>query len=197
MMRSLGERIVPDTVWLALPCRRFQHCCVWVWKVKEYHSQITPHVKKDMGFKSWQTVQSPCSMAHRLGLCDICRELPWWDDTALHTQGLSAPRNSRWRDPWRRMRDENGNRKWWDYSEYQRQRPEGPEERESDVHLMTISYTENVPSALEILILSHNTSLVNYLILADWRNLKVSLSHFLIPIQVGQARCFKWLPDDF
>lgn len=125
MMRSLGERIVPDTVWLALPCRRFQHCCVWVWKVKEYHSQITPHVKKDMGFKSWQTVQSPCSMAHRLGLCDICRELPWWDDTALHTQGLPAPRNSRWRDPWRRMRDENGNRKWWDYSEYQRKKARG------------------------------------------------------------------------
>ena len=63
------------------------------------------------------------------------------------------------------MSEENaGSKKWWDSPGSQEKRPEDPEEKASSIHLMTIPYTENVPSALE----------VNYLMPADSRNLKAS-----------------------
>lgn len=152
--------------------------------------------RKDLGFQFQQTIQNLCSMDHcPQGRVTSAGNCP--GGMMLHfTQGLPAPRNSPGWDPWRRSEENAGSRKWWDSSGSQKQRPEGPEEKASSIHLMTIPYTENVPSALEILIFETQYITGQLFDASRFEEFK-SISQFLIPIQLGQARHFKWLPRWF
>lgn len=80
-MHTLRERIVPDSLtcfaikWV--PCRRLQHYSLWIGKLKQWHAQITPPVKKRLGIQTLAdcsdfVLYEPLS----LGLCGTCRELP-------------------------------------------------------------------------------------------------------------------------
>lgn len=156
-----------------VPGRRFQHYSMWIRKLK----QLSCPNHSTCEEKTWDSNSSK--------LFRICVLLTTVTRAVWHLQGIAlvawccisfkvcqlheTPQDETLEEEWVKKMLAVGND-----GTLQSLRPEGPEEKASSIHLMTIPYTENVPSALEILILRHNISLVNYLMPANLRNLKAS-----------------------